>query len=85
MHHDSKRVANGKLIIRAIEVYRIPRGATCQDAIRGQNGASVSTYFPYGPEVIVRITPSDLGIASGTTSPPPFEIYASDIYKELSE
>ena len=76
--------ANSRLILRAIDVYRIPIGATIQDAIKNTNGASYSRYEPGGPEVVIQITPNDLGITAGTPAPSKFEIYASDIFNDLS-
>ena len=80
----NKRTANDRLILRAIDVYRIPNGATKQDAINNTNGASYSRYLLGGPDVVIQITPSDLGIPTGTSSPPTFDIYASDIFDDLS-
>ena len=80
----NKRTANDRLILRAIDVYRIPRGATKQDAINNTKGASYSRYKQGGPDVVIQITPYDLGIPSGTNSPPTFDIYASDIFNDLS-
>jgi hypothetical protein len=80
----NKRTADDRLILRAIDVYRIPNGATKQDAINNTNGACYSRYVPGGPDVVIQITPRDLGIPPGTPSPPTFDIYASDIFNDLS-
>lgn len=80
----NKRTADERLILRAIDVYRIPNGATKQDAINSTNGASYSRYVPGGPDVVIQVTPHDLGIPPGTPSPPTFDIYASDIFSDLS-
>jgi len=80
----SKRTANGRLILQAIDVHRIPRGATKQDAINNTKGASYSRCMQGGPDVVIQITPNDLGIPSGTNSPPTFDIYASDMFDDLS-
>lgn len=43
-----------------------------------------SRYEPGGPEVVIQITPNDLGITAGTPAPSKFEIYASDIFNDFS-
>ena len=79
----NKRTADDRLILRAIDVYRIPNGATKQDAIKNRKGASYSRYQPGGTDVLIQITPEDLG---DTTTPPPptFTIKASDLFNDLS-
>lgn len=78
-----KRTSDNRLILRAIDVFKIPHGSTYNDAINNRNGASYSRYEPGGPEVLVRITPSDLGDTS-TPAPPTFEIKVSELFDDLS-
>ena len=47
----NKRTANDRLILRAIDIYRILNGASKQDAVNHRNGASYSRYVPGGPDV----------------------------------
>ena len=80
----NKRTADDRLILRAIDVYRIPQGATKKDAVNNSKGATYSRYEPGGPDVVIRVTPQDLGIPPGTASPRTFDMYASDIFNDLS-
>lgn len=79
----AKRDANDCPILKQLEVYRIPRGTTLEDAKSNQNGASLSMYTAGQADVIIKITAQDLGIPIGTTAPRTFEIYASDLLNDL--
>ena len=51
--------------LEGLDVYRLPRGATIENAIQGVRGASKWTYFPTsGSDSEIHIRPCDLGITS---------------------
>lgn len=45
----------------SINVYKVPRGATWDDAVNRANGGEFWTYSPGQADVVIRITPIDLG------------------------
>ena len=75
----SKRLGDDRM-----DIYRIPRGATVQDAIAGQNGATKQTYTPEGNDVVMTITAQDLGIPIGQPVPPNFTVSAKTMFNSLS-
>lgn len=75
-----KRTRDGGKIIKKIDVYRLLQGTTIDDAIAGNNRASLRVYTPGDEdEVEIRITAEDLGV----TNPgdlEPFVFTAKEIY-----
>ena len=68
-----------------MDVYRIPRGATIQDAITGSNGATKETFMPGGSDVVMTVTAQDLGVPPlGQPAPANFTISAQAIFNALS-
>ena len=65
-----------------LDVYRLPRGTTIDDAINGTNGASKFTYTPGGQDHIIDITPADLGFTTPLTWDG-FQIHMSSIFGEM--
>ena len=84
VHLSSKRLEDGRKKLLRMDIYRIPRGATVQDAIAGQNGATKQTYTPEGNDAVMTITAQDLGIPIGQPAPPNFTISAEAIFNSLS-
>ncbi|KAG7369636.1 hypothetical protein IV203_027382 [Nitzschia inconspicua] len=80
----SKRLEDDRKKLLRMDIYRIPRGATVQDAIARQNGATKQTYTPGGNDVVMTITAQDLGIPIGQPAPPNFTISAETIFISLS-
>lgn len=80
----SKRLGDDRKKLSRMDVYRIPRGATVQDAIAGSNGATKETYIPGGNDVVMTVTAQDLGIPVGQPAPPNFTISAQVIFNSLS-
>lgn len=80
----SKGLADDRKKLSRMDVYRIPRGATVQDAIAEQSGATKQTYTPEGNDVVMTITAQDLGIPTGQPAPPNFTISAKTIFNFLS-
>jgi hypothetical protein len=83
--HRRKRTHNNRKILTKIDVYRIPRGATLEDAKANRNGASHASYSPGQQDVIMTITAHDLGIRVvwARFCRSPFTISAKRIYEEL--
>ena len=71
-----------------MDVYRILRGATVQDAIDGRNGATKKTFTQGagGNDVVMTVTAQDLGVpvGLGQPAPPNFTISAQAIFNSLS-
>ena len=80
----SKRLGDDRKKLLRMDIYRIPRGATVQDAIAGQNGATKQTYTPEGNDVVMTFTAQDLGIPIGQPAPPNFTVSAKKIFNSLS-
>ena len=80
----SKRLGDDRERLSRMDVYRIPKGATVQDAIAGSNGATKETYIPGGNDVVMTVTAQDLGIPVGQPAPPNFTISAQVIFNSLS-
>jgi hypothetical protein len=45
-----------------LDVYKVPHGTTVDDAVNNRNGAEHEAYNAGGPDIVITITPSDLGI-----------------------
>ncbi|KAL3915226.1 MAG: hypothetical protein SGILL_005747 [Bacillariaceae sp.] len=80
----SKRLADDRRKLSRMDVYRIPRGTTVQDAIAGRNGATKETFTPGGNDVVMTVTAQDLGVPIGQPAPPNFTISAQAIFNSLS-
>jgi hypothetical protein len=81
--HRKRRTRDGRKKVTKIDVYRIPHGATVEDAIANRNGASLTSYTPGQQDVTMEITAQDLGIEGEELCPPPFTISTKRIYEEL--
>ena len=57
-----KRNNNGRRIIAGMDLYRVPRGCTFDDAVANRNGASHITYLRGDPDVVIEVRAQDLGI-----------------------
>ena len=80
-----KRDSKGRKILRCLDVYRIPHGATYEDAKANRKGASHSVYTPGGQDVVMQVTAQDLRLGNNHRGAPgaPFEISAKDIFDSL--
>jgi hypothetical protein len=47
--------ADDHLVLRAIDVYRIPQGCTKKDAFNNRKGDTYSRYQPGGPDVVIHM------------------------------
>ena len=69
-----------------LDIYRIPHGATVRNAIDQTNNAQHWRYEPGDPEILITITPQDLGISGiwawycGN-----YVLKASDIFTDMEE
>ena len=80
-----KRDRTGRKILRCLDVYRIPHGATYEDAKANRKGASHSVYAPGGQDVVISITAQDLRLGNHQGAPAnPYEISANAIFDSLS-
>ena len=81
----NKRNADGQKILRSIDVYRVRRGTTVADAKANRNGASHQSYRPGQTDVLLEITPQDVGIAASASNfpPVPFQISAAEFFSML--
>lgn len=76
---------NERKILSKVDVYRIPRGATFEDAKANRKGASHHVYAPGGQDVVMEITARDLGIGGHQGAPgTPYKISAEEIFESLS-
>lgn len=81
----TKRDGNDIAILKRLDIYRLPRGTTLQDAAANRNGATHEAYSPGDPEVVIRVTAQDLGIPVRATGiPRDFEMHASDLLKHIN-
>ena len=80
-----KRTHDNRKILTQIDVYRIPRGATLEDAKANRNGACYAAYIPGQQDVILEVTAQDLGIKGfwARFCRSPFTISAKTIYEML--
>ena len=80
-----KRDSKGRKILRCLDVYRIPHGATYEDAKANCKGDSHSVYTPGGQDVVMQVTAQDLRLGNNHRGAPgdPFEISAKDIFVSL--
>jgi hypothetical protein len=70
----------------SIDVYKVPRGATRDDAINRANGGEHWTYTPGQADVVIRITPVDLGFTAFWASvSSDFEISIAKLWVDLFE
>ena len=83
--HRRKRTHDDRKILTKIDVYRIPRGATVEDAKANRNGACHAAYIPGQQDVILEVTAQDLGIKGfwARFCRSPFTISAKAIYEML--
>ena len=83
--HPRKRTHDNRKILTQIDVYRIPRGATLEDAKANRNGACYAAYIPGQQDVILEVTAQDLGIKGfwARFCRSPFTISAKAIYEML--
>ena len=80
-----KRDCYGRKILQCLDVYRIPHGATYEDAKANRKGASHAVYAPGGQDVVMGITAQDLRLGNYQGAPrDPFEISAKAIFESLS-
>lgn len=80
-----KRDRNGRRILRCLDVYRIPHGATYEDAKANRKEASHSVYAPGGQDVVMGVTAQDLRLGNYQGAPGnPYEISAKAIFGSLS-
>lgn len=70
--------------IGGLDVYRLPRGTTVEDALNGMNGASKSTYVPGDADLCIDITPQDLGFDKPVAWDG-FQIQMSRVFNEMDE
>jgi hypothetical protein len=83
--HRGKRTRDNRKKLLKVDVYRIPRGATFQDAKANRNGASHASYAPGQQDVVLEITAKDLGIEGfwAMFCRSPYKISAKAIYEAL--
>jgi len=72
--------------ILGLDVYRLPRGTTVDDAISGKKGASKFTYTPRGADQnqTIDITPQDLGFTQPVAWSG-YQILVSRLFNEMNE
>lgn len=80
-----KRTHNDRKVLRKLDVYRIPRGTTFDDAKNNGNGASHFSYSSGQVDVTIEVTAQDLGIQGfwALFCQTPFRISAKEIFDLL--
>lgn len=86
MRTDSReRTHDGRKKLLKLDVYRIPRGTTFDDAKNSRSGASHFSYAPGQPDVVLEVTAHDLDIQNfwAMLCQTPYQMSAKAIFESL--